>query len=123
MGKQFTVEVNAAGGKNLYSTPFVLSYDPNAIDFVSVSEGNFLKQDGKQTDFRTSIAKGAGQVRVAMKRIGNVGGMNGSGRLLSAMFKARKKGVTGLSLQDIGFTTPGGAPVETVPYNVAVEIR
>ncbi len=122
-GEQFTVEVNASGGKNLYSAPFVLSYDPEAINFISISEGNFLKQDGKQTEFRSSIEKEAGEVRVSMKRIGNVDGVNGSGRLLTAIFKGRKKGVTGLRLKDIVFTAPGGAPLEAVPYNIAIEIK
>jgi general secretion pathway protein D len=123
VGQQFAIALNTAGMQNLYSAPFVLTYDPDLIDFAGMTEGSFLRQDGKPTDFRTSAAQNAGQVRVVLKRMGNAGGVNGSGTLASAMFKAKKKGVAGFSLQDINFSAPGGAPVEVIPYNVAVEIK
>jgi len=123
VGQQFSIALNAAGVQNLYSAPFVLTYDPDLIEFGAIGEGGFLRQDGKQTEFKTSAAKDAGQVRVVLKRVGNVGGVNGSGTLASAMFKAKKKGVAGFSLQDINFSAPGGNPVEVIPYNVAVEIK
>lgn len=123
VGQQFAIALNAAGVQNLYSAPFVLTYDPDLIDFSGITEGSFLRQDGKPTDFKTSAAKDAGQVRVVLKRVGKASGVNGSGTLASAMFKAKKKGVAGFSLQEINFSAPGGNPVEVIPYNVAVEIR
>jgi general secretion pathway protein D len=123
VGDQFAVTVNAAGAQNLYSAPFTLSYDPSVIDLVGATEGNFLKQDGKPTDFKTSSARDTGQLNVVLKRVGDVAGVNGSGTLFSALFKAKKRGVAGFSIQDMKLSAPGGGPVEMIPYNVAVEIK
>lgn len=123
VGDQFAVTVNASGAQNLYSAPFILLYDPSIIDFVGSTEGNFLKQDGKQTDFKTSVARDTGQVNIVLKRVGNVAGVNGSGTLISAFFKAKKRGIAGFSIQDMKLSTPGGSPVEMTPFNVAVEIK
>jgi general secretion pathway protein D len=123
VGEQFAIALNVAGIQNLHSAPFALTYDPELIDLTGVSEGSFLLKDGKQTVFKSSTTKEAGVIRVALQRVGNAGGANGSGTLASALFKAKKKGVAGFSLQDINFSSPGGSPVQVIPYNVAVEIR
>ncbi|HKZ17727.1 MAG TPA: cohesin domain-containing protein, partial [Geobacteraceae bacterium] len=122
-GDQFALEVNSAGSTNLYSTPFVLTYNPNLVDVVGVTEGNFLKQDGKKTEFRTSIDTNSGRVSVISNRVGNVGGVSGTGTLVNVLFKAKMKGVAAFGVQDANFTTPEGSTVTASPYNVAVEIR
>jgi general secretion pathway protein D len=122
-GSQFTVEVKTAGAANLYSTPFVLTFDPNVVEPVGVSEGNFMKQDGRQTVFRTTIDGKSGKIRVALNRVGNVGGVSGSGTLISALFRAKAKGLAGFGVQDPNFSDAEGNPVVLNSFNVAVEIR
>lgn len=122
-GEQFSIEVKSAGFTNLYGAPFVLMYDPGLVDLVGVAEGNFLKQDGRGTEFRTSVDGSSGKIAVAMSRVGGSGGVSGSGTLINALFKSRKKGLAGFAVQDANFSTVDGSPIQTYPYNVAVEIR
>jgi general secretion pathway protein D len=120
---QFALQVNYTGSANLYSTPFVLAYNPNLVDVAGVTEGNFLKQDGKTTEFRSSIDSNSGKVSVISSRVGNVGGVSGTGTLVNMLFKSKAKGVATFGIQDAKFSTPEGGTVTTSPYNVAVEIR
>ena len=46
-GSTFTVNVLLTGGQNVYSVPVQLSYDPNQLQVVNVSNGGFLSQDGQ----------------------------------------------------------------------------
>jgi general secretion pathway protein D len=122
-GSQFTVEVKSEGAANLYNTPFVLTFDPKVVEPVGVAEGNFMKQDGKQTVFRSTIDKNTGNIRIALNRVGNVGGVSGSGTIISALFKSKAKGLAGFGVQDANFSDAEGNPVMMNSFNVAVEIR
>lgn len=122
-GRQFSAEIRVAGGSDLSRTPFKLAFDPAVLEFIGALEGNFLKQGGVKTDFRTSLDKQSGTLEVNMARPAGKAGANGSGTLATILFKARKPGYAGLGLQNATFATSKGAPVEVTPYSSAVEIR
>ncbi len=56
-----------------------LSYDPKIVEFKTAGEGTLLKKDGQQTSFLFSNNIKAGTVDIYMTRIGDVGGVGGSG--------------------------------------------
>jgi general secretion pathway protein D len=123
LDSRFPVEVKTAGALNLYSAPFTLTYDPRLVEMSGVTEGGFMKQDGKQTAFRTSVDRNSGKISVSLNRVGNVGGISGAGTLATILFQAKSKGIATFGIQDAKFATPEGNPVSISPYNVAVEIR
>jgi general secretion pathway protein D len=123
VGSRFPVEIKTSGSLNLYSAPFVLTYDPILVEMSGATEGSFMKQDGKQTAFRTSVDANSGKVSVVLNRVGNVGGISGAGTLATILFQAKSKGIATFGVQDAKFATPEGNPVSISPYNVAVEIR
>jgi general secretion pathway protein D len=121
--ESFKVEIVASNVTNLYSAPFVLSYNTSILDFESATEGPFLKKDGKPTAFQASGAKGSGQITVNLSRSGNVGGMNGAGTLATLIFKAKSKGLANLGITTAYFTDPGGKPLDVIPFNTVVEVK
>lgn len=123
VNEQFTVEVVTADAANLYSAPFVLVYDPIFVELVGVAEGGFLKQDGKPTQFSSKVDKNSGQVTVGLARIGDVVGVNGSGTLLTATFRAKNQGPASLGFMGVNFTAPGGKALEAIPFNTIVEVK
>lgn len=120
---QFPVEIKASDVQNLYGAPLILAYDPIFMDFVGASEGGLLKQDGKPTAFRTTVNPNTGQVAIVLNRVGDVGGVNGAGTLLTATFKAKNRGPASLGLMGINFTDPAGKALEAIPYNAVVEVK
>lgn len=123
VGEQFVVEVKATDAKNLYSAPFTLSFDPIFADFIGVIEGGFLKQDGKQSTFGSSVDANSGTINISNSRVGEVEGVSGSGTLAKATFKAKNAGPLNFGFQNLNFTAPGAKSLEFVPYNLAVEVK
>ncbi|GFE58752.1 cohesin domain-containing protein [Geobacter sp. AOG1] len=120
---QFRVEIKVSDARNLYNAPFTLVYDPLFLDFVGIEEGPFLKSDGKPTLFKTSLDANGGQVAVTLGRVGDVPGVTGSGTIVTALFKAKNQGPASLGFINANFAAPGGKPLETLPYNTAVEVQ
>ncbi|MBT0654443.1 cohesin domain-containing protein [Geomobilimonas luticola] len=120
---QFRVEIKVSDAKNLYNSPFTLVYDPLFLDFVGIEEGPFLKSDGKPTLFKTSLDANGGKVAVTLGRVGDVPGVTGAGTIATAIFKAKNQGPASLGFIDANFVAAGGKPLETLPYNTAVEVQ
>lgn len=120
---QFTIEVRATDVKNLYTAPFTLIYDPIFVEFVAAAEGDLLKMDGKPTSFLATPDKNGGRIIVGMGRTGNVGGVNGTGSLVMATFKAKNKGPASFGLTGVNFIAPTGQRLDVVPYNTVVEVK
>jgi general secretion pathway protein D len=123
LNERFSVGIAAANATNLYSAPFVLAYDPAILDFEGANEGPFLKNDGKPTSFQAIRTKNAGQVTVNLSRVGNTGGVNGAGMLVSLTFKAKNQGSANLGFSTVHFTDPGGKPLDVMPFNAVVEVK
>ena len=123
VGQQFTVEVKADGVKELYSAPFNLIYDPLFAEFVSATEGGYLKQDGKPTTFSAVNDPAGGKVAIALHRNGEVGGVTGNGVLLTATFRAKNAGPLNLGFSGVNFTDVAGKSLPMVPYNVLVDVK
>lgn len=121
--EQFTVALQVTDAVNLYGTPFTLVYDPNFLEFVGASEGDLLRKDGKPTIFKATDDKVAGKVVVGLTRIGSVGGVNGSGILAQATFKAKNKGPASIGFTGVNFLGPAAKQLEVIPYNAVVDVQ
>jgi general secretion pathway protein D len=118
------IEVLVADVKNMYNGMLAVQFDPALMDFFTAEEGGFLKQDGKPTSFQHVVNNDEGRVNLNLYRIGNIGGISGSGTLAVLTFKAKSKGVVNLRLSDAYILAPGGSkPINADLYGSAVEIQ
>lgn len=122
-GENFTVDVKTDHATGVFSAPFVLTFDPDIAEFVSASEGDFLRQDGKPTAFQTLVDKDQGRVEVTLSRTGFAGGVNGSGVLMRAVFKAKTAGPLNMGFQNVRFIAPGGRVLNVVPGNAVIQVN
>lgn len=74
-GDTFVVSVLARGDLPVTALPVVLSFDPQVLQVVAVTEGGFLRQSGATTSF-TSQIDAAGRVSVTASRGGGTGAVN-----------------------------------------------
>ena len=123
VGQQFSIDAKVSIVQNLANAPFILTYDPASVEFVSAVEGAFLKQDGKPTNFSASASPKGGSVMVSMVRAEGSGGVSGGGTLATFVFKAIKQGQTNFGLNNVSFTTADGGPVNVVPFVKPVDIQ
>jgi general secretion pathway protein D len=97
VGKTFTVQVKIDNGSNVFAIPFDINYDPNILEVTGLREGAYLKKGGGQTTFLNSIDKARGKITVGLTRLGRIGGVSGSGNVMSINFKALRRGTASLS--------------------------
>ena len=122
-GQQFSIDAKVSLVQNLVGTPFVLTYDPASVDFVSAVEGSFLKQDGKSTIFSVSPDPEGGTVTVTMLRPAGSKGVSGTGTLATFTFRAKKQGQANFGFSNVNFVTADGAPFDVVPFVKPVAIQ
>ncbi len=123
IGQQFTLEVRATSVSGLNAAPFVLSYDPSLVEFVSAGEGGFLRNDGVVTVFGSSANQAMGTVSVNLARKPGSAGVSGDGILASLVFRAKKKGLSSFGFNNVNFTAADGKALTVLPFSSAVEVK
>lgn len=123
VGQQFSVEVKISTVTELASAPFVLTYDPIFVEFVSITEGSFMKKDGKPTSFSSKTDPAGGTVTIALGRTAATGGVSGAGTLATALFRAKNQGPASFAFRNVAFTGANGAALPILPFSTAVDIR
>jgi len=104
VGQEARFELVAGGVKDLYGAIITLSYDPKIVEFKTASEGALLKKDNQQTSFLFSNNIKAGTVDIYMTRIGDVGGVDGSGSLCTLVFQAKSGGTSDMAVKSVKLT-------------------
>jgi general secretion pathway protein D len=97
LGEEFTIDLVVEGVSDLFSAGVQLSFDSSILEYVDSDRGGFLSSDGADATF-TAAPSGAGGVATGMSRIGNVGGLAGSGPLGTFTFRAVGEGQTSISI-------------------------
>jgi general secretion pathway protein D len=101
VGQEVSIKIQVHKIMDLFGAPFYLVYDSHLLEAVSVSQGDFLKKDGKKTAFLNTIKKEKGRIIVGLTRLGTVGGVDGEGTLAVVAFKALQAGRATLSFQEV----------------------
>jgi general secretion pathway protein D len=123
VGKQFNLDIKISDVKDLANAPFVLSYDPIFVDFVSISEGTLMKKDGAATTFSSKADNASGTVTVTLVRAPGSSGVSGGGTLATASFRAKNQGPASFAFRNAAFTSAFGAALNILPFSTAVDIR
>ena len=98
VGSTFTVNVNLAGGQNVFSVPVQLMYNPRVLQLVNVSNGTFLSQDGQAVALLNRDDSMAGILQLTASRPPGTPGLNGDGSVFTLTFQARAPGQATLSI-------------------------
>ncbi len=101
VGTTFQVAVNLENGRNIYSVPMQLQYDPRVLQLVNVDIGDFL-QKGGQIPAIVHRDEGNGMVTLSTSRPPNAPGVDGRGNLCVLTFKAAAAGDSSITLVKVG---------------------
>jgi hypothetical protein len=83
------LEVVATGVDNLYGVAFDLTFPANALAFVGATEGSFLAGSGQTT---LQVAANGARLIVGASRLGPLGGVDGTGVLMTLEFRSLANG-------------------------------
>jgi general secretion pathway protein D len=112
-GGTFTVNVQMGHGVDVSSVPIQITYDPKVMQFVSVSQGEFLGRDGQPVALVHRDDSSVGKLQVTAQRPAGSSGVTGDGTVFSLVFMAKAKG-TGL----VTITIPGARNSQNQPLDV-----
>ena len=101
VGDTFTVHVNAEKVTDLAGWQFDLTFDPDVLETVEVSEGEFLKKSGGTTFFqRGTIDNAVGKITGLSSALISKSSVTGTGTLLSVEFSAKADGNSQMALHN-----------------------
>jgi general secretion pathway protein D len=98
VGTTFTVNVNLAGGQNVYSVPLQILYNPNVLQLVNVSNGPMLSQDGQAVALVHRDDSMMGILQLTASRPPGSTGISGDGQVFTLTFQAKAPGQATLSI-------------------------
>lgn len=102
--------VEARSVNNLYGLYFDLSFPSSVLSYEGATEGSFLGDDGTATTFQ--VAEETGNLIVGASRLGVVGGVGGSGEILTLRFRAVGSGEGGVRFRDNRGVASNGEPLD-----------
>jgi len=124
-GEQFSAVLKVSSQGALRGLPLLVGFDTQALQVVSVQEGDFFRQANGQTAFNQRTDPAQGKVFVSVVRqnpSGKDAGVNGTGSVVTITFKALKAGtVAKFQLLSVTPEPPLDTPV-AVPVESSVSI-
>ncbi len=126
IGDTFDVDIRAENVTDLAGWQFDIDFNPEILQAVEVSEGDFLKSDGGATFFRRGgIDNTNGKITGFSAARITSGGASGSGSVLQVRFKAKSDGETKMALQNFlfGSVTEESIPATPLEIHITVEER
>ena len=117
-----TVNIRIEHITDLAGFEWTLTFNPQVLEVVDVTEGNFLKQDGGSTFTpEPEIDNGNGIVSFASGRIAP-GGVDGSGVLAQIRFEAQQAGESSLVLNDVKLSDSSANKISAIINSGSVSV-
>ncbi len=123
VGDMFTLRINAEKVTDLAGWQFDLTFDPDVLEAVEVSEGDFLKANGGNTFFlQGTIDNTAGKITGISAALISESGVSGTGPLLSVTFMAKAGGETQVTLENFEFGAISGDVIPSVAPEIIITV-
>jgi general secretion pathway protein D len=118
-----TVSLAVENVTDLFSAPLRFKFDPNVLRLNDVTRGNFLSGDGRDVLFTRNIQNDTGDVTLNLRRNTGMGGLSGSGTLVTLTFQAIGKGVTTVTAPGLSFQDSRGLGILSASPQMNVTIK
>jgi general secretion pathway protein D len=112
-GGTFSLAVVLSHGQDIASVPIQISYDQHVLQFVSVTNGDFLAKDGQNVVLVHRDDASTGKLQVTAQRPPGVPGVSGDGTVFNLTFTAKAKGTGTVSI-----AVPGARNSQNQPQDV-----
>jgi general secretion pathway protein D len=123
VGSTFQVGVTLNNGRDVYSVPIQMQFDPKVLELVNVDAGDFLGHDGQAVALVHRLEDTSGLVTISTSRPPGVAGINGQGNLCTLTFKAIGPGDSSLALVKMGAKNSAQANLPAVGSQAMVHVK
>lgn len=114
-GNRLDLDVRLTTVDNVSSMAFDLVFNPGVLSYVSVAEGTFFNQDGEAVSVLVD-ENPTGRLIVGVARLGDVGGVGGTGVALTLTFNGAGNGGSALGFEGSSLLDPDLDPVGGVQW-------
>ena len=122
VGSTFQVAVMLGNGKDIYSVPLQMQFNPAVLELVNVDAGDFLGRDGQAVAI-VHRDEGNGLVTISTSRPPGVAGVSGQGSVCTLTFKAKAAGDSNLGLVKVGAHNSAQATLPAVGTQAVVHVK
>lgn len=122
VGATFAVNVTVSGAQNIYSVPVQVSYDPQSLQLINVSNGNFLSRDGQPVVI-VHREDAPGLEQISATRPPGSGGVSGQGSVFTLTFMAKAAGQSTLSITRAAARDPNMQAVQVTPGQAMITVK
>ena len=121
VGSTFQVAVMLGNGRDIFSVPLQLKFNPAVLQLVNVDSGDYLSRDGQLASL--VHREDNGLVAISTSRPPNAPGVSGQGSLCTLTFKAVAAGDSELTLVKVGALTSAQANLPAVGSQAVVHVK
>jgi general secretion pathway protein D len=121
VGSTFQVAVLLGNGRDIFSVPLQLKFNPAVLQLVNVDSGELLSRDGQLASL--VHREDNGLVAISTSRPPNAAGVNGQGSLCTLTFKAIAAGDSDLTLVKVGALNSAQANLPAVGSQAVVHVK
>jgi len=114
-GNRLDLDVRLTSVDNVSSMAFDLVFNPAVLSYVSFTEGTFFNADGETVSILVD-ENPAGRLIVGVARLGDVGGVSGTGVALTLTFNGAGNGGSALGFESSSLLDPDLDAVEGVQW-------
>ncbi|MBI1821047.1 MAG: hypothetical protein HYR79_04985 [Nitrospirae bacterium] len=122
-GQETNLDLVVNGVKDLSETDITLNYNPSVLDLKKAVEGIFMKSDGKQTSFVTSVNVPMGTINIHLLRVGDVEGKTGGGTIATLTFLGKRKGESLIQLKDVRLLNSGKGVLQVKSNSGVIKVQ
>ena len=120
----FTLDIHAEDVVDFAGWQFDIAFDPNILEAVDVTEGDFLRTGSTTTFFQDGqIDNANGRITELIAARISTQGVSGTGTLLQVRLKAIAVGETELMLQKCEFSSSTGDVIPVGPLQVRIVVE
>ncbi len=121
VGSTFQVAVNLANGRDVFSVPLQMQFNPAVLQLVNVDSGDFLGRDGQAVSL--AHREDNGTVSISSERPPNAPGVTGQGTVCTLTFKAIAAGDSSLTLTKVGARSSTQANIPATGSTAVVHVK
>ncbi len=122
VGTTFQVAVNVQNGKDIFSVPMQIKFNPQVLQLVNVDAGAFLQQDGKAATI-VHRDDGSGTVTIGATRPPQTAGVTGTGSVCTLTFKATAAGDSLISFVKVGAKNSAQLALPATGSNTLINVK
>ena len=122
-GSSFTINVSLSNAHDVAGVPLQITYDPNVLQFVSVSNGGFLTKDGQAAPLVNRNDAATGTLQITAQRPPGASGLSGDGTVFNLVFMAKAKGSGVVAITIPGARNSQNQPIKAMGSQAAVTVN